>query len=293
MSAIVEKVNGYNQKEVTQFLENYLETSVYLLSNLENYGPKMTNADNSGDYQLIRQNGDLSGVFSLTKKGYLLIQTNRDHDFSEIILRSLAENPFNIVGVLSDWEIAKPFVDHFRSHHPDYEINFVSKQQIFRLKIHNSDYSEQETESRTRMLTESDFDEWDALSLAFLEETQLYSPGNQIERRRDFLERTKRKWLWGAFDNDRLVAISAYNTVYRNTAQVGSIYTSPKFRKQGYSRLCMQQLVKDSIKEHDVHRLFLNTANDHIVAMHLYETLGFKPASQFALIFGRFPNGLH
>ena len=77
-SPIVRLAEPSDVPGIRQFLEAYRETSLFLLSNLDEVGIRVTSAPTTGNFGLIEEAGRLVGVFCLTRKGDLLAQTGAD-----------------------------------------------------------------------------------------------------------------------------------------------------------------------------------------------------------------------
>lgn len=76
----VESVNKDTLLEVETYLTAHEETSQFLMNNLTEHGPSLTDHSNSGNFKLIRDNGKIVAVFCLTRRGNVIIQSDRDRN---------------------------------------------------------------------------------------------------------------------------------------------------------------------------------------------------------------------
>jgi hypothetical protein len=97
-------VTDENLAEVRAFLEQYSETALFLLSNLETHGPSLSEELDSGNFKCLKSPEGLQGVFCLTRRGRLVAQTEGDR--TDEILEACQEEEILIEGVLGEWETA-------------------------------------------------------------------------------------------------------------------------------------------------------------------------------------------
>src|ERR1700739_2037455 len=93
-------------ERVRSFLEAPLDTSLFLLSNLAIFGPRLTDHPNSGNYKLVEEAGRIVAVFSLTRRGNLLVQAAGSAGLAESILESCEGETLEVCGVAGEWPTA-------------------------------------------------------------------------------------------------------------------------------------------------------------------------------------------
>ena len=79
------QVDAGNVAQARAFLEQNLETSLFLLSNLESYGHRVGDSLNSGNFKLLATGGRIDAVFCLSRRGNLLAQTGGRTDLAAAI----------------------------------------------------------------------------------------------------------------------------------------------------------------------------------------------------------------
>lgn len=283
----VELVTCINKKECIDFLEHGKETCLFLLGNLSDYGYQLNEHLNSGNYRIIRRHLKVVGVFSITRRGNVLIQTDGLDDYSPEVLSAVKADGLPIKGIFGPWRDCWLFKSYYETSCDKFKTHFVSKEELYSrpLKV-PFETIELKQGQEIRYLQKKDFADWDRLNRAYLEEEGLSIQGSDEQRRSNFLEKTKDNYWWGLFVDKKLVSIGAHNTRYKNLGQIGGVFTSAHERRKGYSKLCMKKLIHDSREDLHLETLILFTGYKNIAAQNLYKSLGFKKIGYFGLIFG-------
>ena len=282
-----ELVTENSLQNCIDFLEKRKETCLFLLGNLSNYGFKFTDHVNSGNYRLLKCGNKLIGVFSITRRGNLLIQTDNKENYSPEIYKAITSDDIKVKGIIGHWKDCILFKSYCETVVKNFKIKSVSKERLYSLSLSAKANKRMILEQNrlVRFLTSKDFKQWDIFNREYLKETGAPIQGTHEERNRSFEEAVKKKNWWGVFFGRELVSVGAHNTRYKDIGQIGGVFTPPERRRKGYSRLCMMQLLIDSRKIHQLNTLILFTSEDNIAAQTLYESLGFKQVGYFGLIF--------
>ena len=93
-------------ERVRAFLEAHVETSLFLLSNLAIFGPRLMDHWNSGNYRLIEEAGRVVAVFCLTRRGTLLAQAAGRAELAEQIMEACESESIEIAGIAGEWPTA-------------------------------------------------------------------------------------------------------------------------------------------------------------------------------------------
>lgn len=270
------------------FLEKRKESCLFLLGNLTNYGFKIGKHINSGNYYLLKRNHKIVGVFTLTRRGVLLIQTDGKDNYSQEICKAILKENIKLKGIIGPWKDCFLFKIHYEFLNNGWAATSISKEQLYFLKLSDVKHKNMFLKPGLpiKFLTETNFKEWDVLNHKYLKEVNLPVEGSIKKRKQIFKEAVKNKNIWGLFLNKKLISIGAYNTKYKDIGQMGGVFTIPEQRGKGYSTLCMKQIIPDSKKVHQLNSLILFTGEKNIPAQKLYKSLGFKQLGDFGLIFG-------
>lgn len=297
---MIRNVETDDLERVRGFLEAHVDTSLFLLSNLAIFGPRLTDHPNSGNYRLVAEKGRVVAVFCLTRRGNLLVQARGRTDLAESILEACEAETIEVSGVAGEWPTAAALWELLRAD-PRFEPTLSSKDVLYRLPLTGpgdvtrtvlppgvADCRQAVAVGRpvVRALDASDFEQWERLNTAYCAEVHLPLPVVDAAHEAEFARRTRAKWWWGAFVDSQLAAIVGLNAAYGVIGQVGGVYARPADRKKGLARAAMELLIGESREFHRFERLILFTNEDNRGARRLYESLGFEAGGAFGLLLG-------
>jgi predicted GNAT family acetyltransferase len=287
MSAITNRmmvdIRDENLSEATAFLERAPEASLFLLSKLHAFGPRLGPSLYSGNFQGIRENGKLVAVFCLTRGGSLHVQLGDRIDLARAIVDAAKSETMPIRGVLGEWQSSKPVWDLLCADGCLRE-TVASKEVFYRLNLAGS-VAPVASVADVRMLTGHDHDLWEPVCVAFQHETGEPVLGSREQRKAAFERSSALGHWWGAFENEQLVSIAAVIALHAPVAQIGAVFTIPERRRLGISRAVMTRLILDSRDVHRLARLCLFTEERNTPARQLYESLGFERFGHFGWFF--------
>jgi predicted GNAT family acetyltransferase len=285
---MIRNVETDDLERVRGFLEAHVDTSLFLLSNLAIFGPRLTDHGNSGNYRLVEEAGQLVAVFCLTRRGNLLVQAAGRADLAESILESCESATIEVCGVAGEWPTASALWELLRAD-PRFEPKLGSKDVLYRLPLAGGAAVTRTTvplDVVVRALDASDFQQWERLNNAYCTELNLPLPVADDAHEAEFVRRTRAKWWWGAFVGQQLAAIVGLNAAYGTVGQVGGVYARPADRKKGLARAAMELLIDECREYHHFAKLILFTGEENPSARRLYESLGFELAGAFGLLLG-------
>lgn len=285
---MIRNVATEDLERVRDFLEAHVETSLFLLSNLAIYGPRLGESWNSGNYQLVEEGGRIVAVFCLTRRGNLLVQSGGRTDLAEAIMEACESEPVEVCGVVGEWAIAAA-VWKLLCVDPWFEPGHASRDVLYRLPLHTDADPTPDCAApgvTVRALEAGDFEQWERLNTAYLAELNLPLPVVDEAHEAEFARRTRARWWWGAFVGAELVATVALNAAYGTVGQIGGVYTRPGDRKKGIARAAMRLLIRDAAEYHRFTKLILFTGEENLAARRLYESLDFEAAGAFGLLLG-------
>lgn len=277
-------IRDENLAQATAFLERAPEASLFLLSNLRAFGPRLGASLYSGDFKGVLENGELRAVFCLTQAGSLLVQSGDRADLARAIVDAAKTEKVSVRGVLGEWQSSKPVWDLLRADGCVRE-TVASKEIFYRFDLARS-VTPGTPGAGVRMLTSDDHDLWEPVSVAFQHETGVPLLGTREQRKAAFVRSSGLGHWWGAFENGEVVSIAAIIALHEPIAQIGGVFTVPARRRRGISRAVMTQLILGSRDVHHLARWCLFTEERNTPARHLYESLGFERFGHFGLFFG-------
>lgn len=284
MSIAVSPVTHKTLPLVRNFLHENSETSLFLSSNLTSHGPFLDEAMNSGNFKILHEDDKIYGVFCLTRRGNLLAETGGNPDFAPAIIEACRTEPIQIQAVVGEWQLANAIWQILINSGQITTIR-TSREPLFRLFL-DENANSFPCSSSARLLNPCDFEQWEPLNRAYMQEGGFPIQGSPEQRRAGFEEGISEKCWWGLWDGGTLVAIGCLNAVHEATGQIGGVYTLPERRRCGFARRLLQTLIKDSVQVHGLQKLMLFTGDTNRAAQKLYESLGFHQIGHFALLFG-------
>ncbi len=288
MTRHLRHVGPEDLERVRSFLEARVETSLFLLSNLALFGPRLGDHWNSGNYQLVEEDGEIVAAFCLTRRGTMLVQSAGRADLAEAMVEACESEPIEVCGVVGEWQTAAAVWNLLRAD-PWLEPGHASRDVLYRLPLPG--HVELEPAVRpaaiqSRALQAGDFEQWERLNTAYLAELHMPLPVVDAAHEAEFARRTRARWWWGAFAGADLVATVALNAAYGSVGQVGGVYTRPADRRKGIARAALRLLIRDAFDYHQFEKLILFTGEDNAGARRLYESLGFEAIGEFGLLLG-------
>lgn len=285
MTVLISNLSDADVPEARAFLASNAETSMFLSSNLTNYGPSLSDHLNSGNFKLLKTDSEVQGVFCLTRRGNLLAETAGAIQHVPEILEACRSEPISIAGVVGEWRIADAIWQALLHEGQISEVLHTSREPLYRLDLDPSIHHVS-TQSTITQLDPDDFERWLLLNNAYLKEEGLPVQGSLEQRRAHFDERARSGHWWGLWDDGNLSAIGGLNAVHESTGQIGGVYTVPDQRRRGLATRLMMAVITGSMVSHELEKLILFTGDTNLAAQRLYESLGFERVGEFALLFG-------
>lgn len=272
-----------DEADCIAFLASYAETSLFLLSNLKEYGPTLGASPYSGNFKVIKREGKVAGVFCVTRSGNLLLQTDRYEDYADFILEACQREEVKIIGCIADLSLTESFWSHLLASNPAYQTTLRSNQILYGLTLSSNLMAQ--ADLGVRFLTEQDDLLWEPLIEIYQKELNLPRCESRQETLNVFKEGARQNHWWGLFEGDTLISMASYNACVHNIAQIGGVFTHPAYRQQGYAKRVMIQLIRDSYSKHKIEKLILFTEENNSKAQGLYEDLGFGKIGSIGLFF--------
>lgn len=281
----IENVTANTAEEMHQFLKRHEETTLFLQSNYRDCGYALTKKQNSGNYKIIRSEGNVVAVFALCRRGTLLIESEEgDTPIFQLILSACKQESIPLTGIIGEWSISSNLWSYLKDNNMIKEETFRSKEVLYSLVIDKYITS---PHPDARLLCSQDFSQWIILRRAYIKEMQFPNNWDDELLKSEFEEKVQKKITWGVFDKDNtLLATADLNAICADIAQVGGVYTLPIHRGQGLSRGLMQKLIQDARDLHHIRKLVIFTGEDNLPAKMVYEALGSTKVGHYALLFG-------
>tara|TARA_Y100001935_G_scaffold249679_1_gene248640 strand:- start:237 stop:1118 length:882 start_codon:yes stop_codon:yes gene_type:complete len=278
----IQQIENSSDSKVLDFLNRFEETSQFLINNLSTYGPRLTDHHNSGNFKAILKNEEIIGVFCLSLRGNLLIQTSEPLA-SKLIAEDCGKESHLIKGLIGDWNSVAPLFEYLKKSNSDFAPTLIEKEVLYRLDL-KSEHQNLVKDQRVRFLNENDFDPWLVQSKLYNEELNLPNPLSEDQIRHSFNEAVLRKMWWGLFENSRLLSRAGLNSSGNKVGQVGGVFTPHEYRKQGLAKSTMLHMLCDCRDHFGHYKSILFTGESDVAARKLYESIGYSHIGYFGLI---------
>lgn len=269
-----------------QLLYHFRESSLFLLNNLREHGPRRMHHPNSGNFRCVVDGQEnVRAVFCLANRGNLLAHGDPVEDYTGLILEDISDEAIPIRGFIGPWDIVNPLHQRYCEHHSEFMTTFNNREALYTGSVLNRQKAP--ANASVRLLTINDFAQWVTLNTAYLQEENMPASVNEAERKLLFKEKTERKFWWGCFDGTQLVGIASINAHFEAIGQLGGLYTASAYRRKGVARALLNRIFNDAAVVHRMTTLSIFTGEKNAPAQALYEGSGFQRAGMFGMIFGQ------
>lgn len=283
----IENVQDNSKNELITFLRKHSDYTLFLLGNLQEHGPFLAKAPNSANFKIIRKDTYIFAAFCLCRRGTLLLFTQDLEATLPLILeecrREILENQLELNGVIGEWFQVKPLWNYLKEENWIQKDTYVSKEILYTINLKDASYTPQ---TNVRLLSLHDYAKWRPLNEAYLKEMALPSVLSEEEEFQEYARRVEKRISWGMFEKEQLKSIANLNAYAFDLAQLGGVFTPSEFRKRGYSKSVVKQVLHDCKYLHQIKKLIIFTGEENLPARRVYESLGGTFRGHFALLFG-------
>lgn len=261
------------------FLKRRMETSMFLRSNLRDFGIGNTEAPYAMRYFLREKGGAIQGVAAVANSGSLMMQASEGLveicDYMQSVL------PRNTVymGILGDSAQAGIMRDAFGL--KDAPTTMDDVEPLFSLELQNlitppcnGAILRKPENQDLLMLNEWGYD--------YIIETGLREAGDETREwvKDDVASMIEAMKLRLLVHNGKPVAQTGFNAVLPDSVQIGGVYTPPEYRCNGYGRLAVALHLEETRKS-GVKQAILFSANEY--ASRAYRGIGFEQIGHYTL----------
>lgn len=263
------------------FLRRHLDTSMFLLGNLDAHGLNTTSHRHSTTYVLRVKSDQITGVFGATQAGYLTCQMP-DLTRDEALACCALIPGYQLRGMSGDATQVAGFIDAFPISRGGWDMNVV--QPLYALSL--SDLPKSTAQIRRAQNADRQMlEEWFA---GYLRDTGLANTAVAVDdvavRAAAAVGSEDLRLLIGEDGNP--VAMSDLNARAGEVVQIGGVYVPPELRGQGFAgRVVAAQL--QGVRSQGVTRAILFAASTD--AARAYEKIGFRHIGRYRVALLRSP----
>lgn len=288
----VQKLSNKHLKLINDYLDNHVETCMFIRSNLYHSGLGYQNTPYHGEYWASFDDANnINGVLVHYWNGNLMMQVE-NHGILESLINCFKLNQTkSIAGVLGD-DLQADFVIQSLSLKPS-EFAVNSTEDLFSLSLSQLNLPEKAKESgfQLKLIEQCDVSirqEWlinykiEALGATF-------SPELQKAVLDEVNDEDINKNRWVLYFKNEPVSLCGFNAVLPDIVQIGPVYTPPALRNKGYAKINLALCLKRALAK-QVSKAILFTNNPS--ASHVYQSLGFQVIGKFRLAILKSPKSL-
>ena len=279
--------------KVVDFLYEKESECMFLIGNLESFGPSQTDHPNSGDFYFIESDFSLFCVFCICRSGIMLIYSDSNQTPDEVLIlisEKIIREKLNLTGLIGEESICSRYYLILSEN----LLKSKNLSMILKNKTRNILFDLKNLEINTKIILNpnhsilnlhlADFASWNQLITDFSLEIgiEVYPVESQLKL---FEDLTSKNHIWGYFVGDSLASTVRLNSVTKTGGSIGGVYTDPRFRRQGLAKVLIQQLISDCGSLMGFKHLSLFTEVTNYPAISLYRSLEFKQIGFFEMDF--------
>ena len=261
------------------FLKSRMETSMFLRSNLRDFGIGNKTADYAMRYFLREEDGEIQGVGAIANSGSLMMQATEGlveiAEFMQSVLpRDTAYN--FIIGESAQAEVMRNAFGLRDKAATKDEVEPLFALDLEKLIVLPDD------DAMLRKPAKKDISLLNEWGYDYLIETGLREAGDHTRHRvkDDVARRVDGGKLRLLIVNGKPVAQTGFNAVLPDSVQIGGVYTPPEHRRNGYGRLAVALHLKEA-RAQGVQKAILFSANEY--ASRAYRGIGFEQIGHYTL----------
>jgi len=261
------------------FLKRRNVTSMFLRSNLRDYGIGNTKDNYAMRYFLREKGGAIQGIGAIANAGTLMMQATEGLADISAFMREVLPNDTKYPVILGASDQVGIMREAFGL--TDAPTTMDDVEPLFSLDLENLIVPQTHGAvlRKTKMSDLPLLGDW---SYAYDLETGLRKPGKDVRdgSEQEAASRIKKNRSRLLFHNGKPVAQTGFNAVLPDSVQIGGVYTPPEFRRNGYGRLAVALHLAE-VREQGVEHAILFSANEY--ASRAYRGIGFEQIGHYTL----------
>ena len=279
MSVVIREAVPDDIPRLESFLKDRMETSMFLRSNLRDFGIGNTEALYAMRYFLREVGGVIQGVGAIANSGSLMMQATEGLPEICAYMQSVLSHDTVYLAMLGESAQAEVMRKAFGL--TGAPTTMDDREPLFSLDLENL-IIPQNPESVLRPPEVADMPmlfQWD---YDYLVETGLREAGEDTKEasKQDVTRLVEAGKLRLLLHNSKPVAQTGFNAVLPDSVQVGGVYTLPEFRRNGYGRQAVALHLAEA-REQGVEKAILFSANEY--ASRAYRGIGFEQIGHYTL----------
>ncbi len=262
---MIRKATPEDSLAIAAFLEPHIETSMFLLGNLEVYGIGNTSHRNATSY-FLRETGDgITGVFGCTNGGFLMCQlpglTVTEAQTYAHLLKG-----YTLHGMTGANEQVRTILDALPI--PDKAWGLNRTEPLYRLSVAGLT-----SEDTTRAPAAADLPKLTEWYAAYMQDTETTPPGDlQVAAQTRAGQAVDSPRVRLLIEDGKPTAMAAFNARAGSAVQVGGVYVPKPFRGEGRGGRVVQALLAEAATQGTTTAILFAASES---AARTYERIGF------------------
>ena len=265
------------------FLEEHVETSLFLLENLRTQG--ITEAGPA--YVVSREGDSIVGAASVNAGGVLLLQAPRNP--ASLAAFAMTRRDIPLRGILGPTTQVAAVLDELRL--ADAPARMHSDERFYRLNLETRLNTLAQSDSHVRIAAPADIDTLIAYRRAYLIEALGAKDDAALDgpARADAERMCRDGTTFVLVAQDEIVAMSAFTARHERVVQIGGVFTPAHRRRRHFGRIVVAASLDYAAREWGAERAVHFTEESNVAAQRAYESLGFTRSGGYTLHFFREP----
>jgi predicted GNAT family acetyltransferase len=273
-----------DQERLVAFLCERLDTSLFLLSNLERAGIVDRGQPFQGTYVGAFAQGELLSVAVHCWNGVVLVQG--DAEVEAAAQRAIAETGRQLAGLIGPWALLTRLFVSLNVPRTVSDRHLPEVLFSLRLEALRVPASLRQEGIVVRVPTEEEVEE-SLVSVRLAYEAEALGLQETAESRQaaraDLHASRLREDCFIVLDHGQLVAFTAFNARAQGVVQVGGVFTPPSERSKGYARAAVAASLLRA-RAQGMTRSVLFTGRDNLAAQRCYRALGFSEVGEYGVV---------
>jgi uncharacterized protein len=282
MSTVIRELKTGDEEALEEFLQNYIDSSVFLLSNLRATSLEYNGNLYEGNYAAVFKDDKIISTAAHYWNGMLIFQAPvRLEELLDHLLKISKRKIKGLIGLFEQADLARRHLQLETSAFQMWEPEGLYKLDLSEINIPGN---LQTGEVTVRRIEARDLDVLSKWRLGYNIEVMNNSPSPELENRsRSEVEHTLAENKgWIAEIDSQPVSMTGFNARLPEIVQIGGVYTPPELRGRGYARAAIAQSLLDA-REEGAHTSILFTGDDNPAAQKAYKSVGFRRIGDFCV----------
>ena len=279
LSVVIREAIEQDSAQLEAFLRSRNETSMFMRSNLKDYGIGNTNAPYAMRYFLREVGGVIQGVGAIANSGSLMMQATEGLPEICAYMQSVLPRDTIYAVMLGDSVQAEVMREAFGL--KDVPTTMDDVEPLFSLALKDL-IIPQSSDVVLRKPEASDMAMLFEWGYEYMIETGLREAGEDTREatKQDITRRVEAGKFRLLLHNGNPVAQTGFNAMLPDSVQIGGVYTPPEHRCNGYGRLAVALHLAEA-RAQGVEQAILFSANEY--ASRAYRSIGFKQIGHYTL----------